>query len=848
MRLSLLSASLLLAPAVLAQRFPEVEPNDSAATAQLVAIGTQIDSNLVAAEFDWYTFTVASYSRIRVHTSGLDTRIALADATGTSYFAIDDDSRTTTYGFASEIAINLLPGTYTVLVTGFTTSTAGAYTLDVATLPLTTYDAVEVEPNDTYSTATPTGALAAGGKKFHGTISPNTVVYSDSAAVPAAAPVVYSGVVSGPTTIATGTAIAGSTTTVTNVASLGQPMANPPLATNTPGLYLEMTSGANIGLKRLISSNTISSTTLIASITTAAFPVANSAGDTYQIVTDNSTTVTWVPSLPLASLYLTSAYNIKMTSGANVGVSKLISANTGPSAFGSEITSAAFTVANSPGDTFDIECIGSTSTFRVTTPLVPGQWNPTTGFTTTSTVGHYHIRFTSGANAGLYRQIMGNTGSSITLSSALTAVPAAGDTFDVEQADTDYWQVVLTAPYTGVWFQINEGEGSFIYGYRYEIYDGAGNALQPASSIYTSAMGTQSSTSSTLSPRTSTTRVWPAGTYYIAIRNAQTPFSASSAMPGALVPSGNYTLELYTAPMDVGGVVAETETTGGPNTNNTVATATPIAFGQVGQGNITLTSGGDSSDWWGPIVITSPTTVFYQTRRQGTATPLIDSTINLRDAAGAIALTSTTGNILDVPTTTTSGAHARAAVSFYIPGTYYIEVLSPGTTAGIMAGDYELELSLPLAAPYVAASYSLIATNTACGVSPFPTLTRTNTGEVPALGSTFSRQLTLCPPSAPFLLLQGLSNTTANGGSIPLPYDLTTLGAPSCTVDVDPASTSFAITDAAGTAELQTLLPNSLAFRGLYWFEQAFVLNPSANALGVQVSNYGRLLIGERTY
>lgn len=849
MRLSLLSASLLLAPAVMAQRFPEIEPNDTPATAQPVTVGTQIDAALSAStDQDWFSFTVAAYTRVRIHTSGIDSRIAILDGTGTTYLAIDDDTRTSTYGFSSELALNLSAGTYMVQVVPYsTTITFGSYTLDIAELPLTVYDGVEVEPNDTHLTATPTGVLGAGAKKFMGNLAPNTVVFNGTVDVPATPPVVYSGTVSAPAVVYSGSVIAGSTTTVTNVASLGQPMANPPLASYTPGMYIQMTSGANVGLSRLISSNTISSTTMIASITAAAFPVANAAGDTFNIVTGNSTTVTWVNSLPLASLYLTSAYNIKMTSGANIGVSKLISANTGPAAFGSEITAAAFTNVNAPGDTFDIECIGSTSTFRVSTPMVSGQYNPTTGFTTTSSLGHYQVRFTSGANLGAVRQILGNTASSITLASSVTA-PVAGDTFVIEQVDADYWQVVLTAPTTGVWFQITEGDNSFVYGYRYEIYDALGNALYPVSSLYTPSFGTQAGTSGSLTNRTSATRVWPAGTYYIAIRNAQTPFTASTTMPNGLVPTGNYCLELYTAPMDTMGTVVETEPAGGANTNNTMATAIPIAPGQIGQGNITTTSGTDSSDWWGPIVITSPSTIFYQTRRRTTATPLIDSTLNLRDSTGAIALASTSGNILDVPGSSTSGAHGRGAVSFYLPGTYYIEVLSPGTTAITQSGDYELELSQIIPAPYVAASYSIVAANATCGVSPFPTITRQNTGEVPALGATFSRQLTSCPASTPYFLMQGLSNVTANGGTVPLPYDLTPIGAPTCTVNVDPQAITLGFTDLVGNAEWSMNVPNTLAFRGFPWFEQALVLNGAANALGVQVSNYARVILGERTY
>ena len=97
----------MFAPAILAQRLPEVEPNNTPATAQAITIGTQIDANLLAGEEDWYSFTVAAYTRVRLHTSNTDTCMALLNATGTTYLGIDDDARTTTNGFASEITLNI---------------------------------------------------------------------------------------------------------------------------------------------------------------------------------------------------------------------------------------------------------------------------------------------------------------------------------------------------------------------------------------------------------------------------------------------------------------------------------------------------------------------------------------------------------------------------------------------------------------------------------------------------------------------------------------------------------------------------------------------------------------------
>ena len=92
---SVLATSLALAPTLLAQRFPEVEPNGTAATAQPITVGSQIDCTLLAADADWFSFTLPSATRIRIHTSGnistgtpsgADTRIALCDSTGTVYY------------------------------------------------------------------------------------------------------------------------------------------------------------------------------------------------------------------------------------------------------------------------------------------------------------------------------------------------------------------------------------------------------------------------------------------------------------------------------------------------------------------------------------------------------------------------------------------------------------------------------------------------------------------------------------------------------------------------------------------------------------------------------------------
>src|SRR5436190_6999662 len=146
----LLISSLLLTTPLLAQRIPEVETNDTPATAQPVAMGVQVDANLLAADNDWYSFTTTG-GQIRFTVSNTtDTRLEITDAAGAVTLAGNDDSR----GLASDVTINLAAGSYLVRVLGFGATTTGTYSLDVslehAPKPFTQ---AEAEPNDTVATA-----------------------------------------------------------------------------------------------------------------------------------------------------------------------------------------------------------------------------------------------------------------------------------------------------------------------------------------------------------------------------------------------------------------------------------------------------------------------------------------------------------------------------------------------------------------------------------------------------------------------------------------------------------------------------------------------------------------------
>ena len=85
----------------MAQQLSEVEPNDTVAQANALAIGNQLNANLAAVETDWYTFTTTAAGYVFIYTNGLDTRFELYDAAGTTLLGLDDDGRGSANAFCS---------------------------------------------------------------------------------------------------------------------------------------------------------------------------------------------------------------------------------------------------------------------------------------------------------------------------------------------------------------------------------------------------------------------------------------------------------------------------------------------------------------------------------------------------------------------------------------------------------------------------------------------------------------------------------------------------------------------------------------------------------------------------
>lgn len=92
-------------------------------------------------------------------------------------------------------------------------------------------------------------------------------------------------------------------------------------------------------------------------------------------------------------------------------------------------------------------------------------------------------------------------------------------------------------------------------------------------------------------------------------------------------------------------------------------------------------------------------------------------------------------------------------------------------------------------------------------------------------------------------LLAGLSNTQWNG--MPLPLDLTSLGATGCSLRIAPDVTSF-LCAWSGDSIYWWHLPNAPQLVGMQMSLQGAILAPNANPAGLLLSNGLELTIGLR--
>jgi hypothetical protein len=821
-------SSLFLAAPLMAQSFPEAEPNDTVSQAQPVALGTQINGSFTPTDLlDWYTFTTTGgYHSLQIlgdTATALDTVIDIFDASGTTLLAWCDDSGAIgTYGSYSTYTGIIPAGTYAVRCKPFSAPTGTVtYQLNVSQAASKPYTGAEVEPNHTLATATVVGDGA-----------------QIDASIGAVLPAAYTDSVAAATVVGSDSVASSTTTVITTSASL---LAG---AYNGIGYFVRFTSGANIGLLRNITANTATT------ITTSAWPTAPAAADTFEIVTNSptiytgtvasatTTVVTCAPNL-ITSLFTSSSNSCAMRclTGANAGLSRTITANTFTT-----ITTNAWPVALSAADSFIVVAGGTTVSAALATPIAFGTIN-----------GGDTVRFTSGANAGLARVVAAILPGAITFTSGFTSIPLPGDAFEVDRVDADVYRIDVTAPKAMVVFSVTDGTLPCVSGYSYEVHDASGNR------IVSTFLGTALADSAAFSFRLSSFRVWPLGTYYVRIFQRRSLPTVSTPT----IVNGNYRFELKVRDMNSAGTVAETETVGGPQSNNTAATAQPINPGQLGIGNITDSAGADPADLWGPITIPAAGggLIAFQVTGAG-GTPLTDSTLELVQLLDPVAGTLgtptalLTGNILEA-----ANLNPRGIFNFALGSTqYFLRVLSPGTTVG-QSGDYNLEISVTDSPTYLAGNYAAVSANASgCGTAGVPTIGIVGTNERPVVGQTFVQRITNLNGLGNFgLMVLGTSGILGPSGAPagspqsvynPQPLDLTAIGAPGCTLNVNPLDIQIIIGDPSGTVDYTLALPGNLGLTGFTLFMQPckWDFATPINALGIQPGNWSRSIIGSRTF
>ncbi len=120
-----------------------------------------------------------------------------------------------------------------------------------------------------------------------------------------------------------------------------------------------------------------------------------------------------------------------------------------------------------------------------------------------------------------------------------------------------------------------------------------------------------------------------------------------------------------------------------------------------------------------------------------------------------------------------------------------------------------------------------------------PTLTNVGT---PEIGRPVTIRLDQAPPAHQAFLMTGFSNTS--WGPRPLPFSLDPLGAPGCSVLASCEVVDSVTTSSIGTASVTLRIPGSLQFYGARFYNQWAVLDPSANPLGLRLSNAGSGFVG----
>lgn len=315
------------------------------------------------------------------------------------------------------------------------------------------------------------------------------------------------------------------------------------------------------------------------------------------------------------------------------------------------------------------------------------------------------------------------------------------------------------------------------------------------------------------------------GTYAIAVQAGN---AAAGTAPWDYVKTGKYSLR--TTLLDLPGATLPE----GAEPNQTPSTATPFGLGLSAAGSA---QSGNEPDWYA-FTITTPTTVGAMAEGTG-ASPLPGSTLRIWDAFG-----NTFGSGSGGATT-----HGRLITTLVTPGTYYLEIAA---SQFAMTGDYLLHTggNTPI---YIASTTRVepASTNACVGSTGLRPLIGYLPGETAVFNSTFVTRIERTIPSTFAAIMLGLSNTTALGGTVPLPVFLDTGGLDAqglptqCLIRVDPALLLLVLTDANGTGEFAYNFPYVAAAIGTKVFEQALCFDPTLNGTGLSVTNDASFVVGD---
>lgn len=179
----------------------------------------------------------------------------------------------------------------------------------------------------------------------------------------------------------------------------------------------------------------------------------------------------------------------------------------------------------------------------------------------------------------------------------------------------------------------------------------------------------------------------------------------------------------------------------------------------------------------------------------------------------------------------------------FLPGSLNAYMLS--WQRGVAAGQATVA-GMTLQAGYLARAgeheFGMLGTyGTGCG--PTGGVPRHSVLGTPEYGQTLQFAVEDAPPRSACTVMIGLSNTSFNGGALPL--DLRSLGAPGCRLLADPMITMPTVADGNGTA-LASQRYDIPALRGVRLYSQFLVLRPGYNALGAVFSNGANTRLGGR--